>query len=131
MPDTVRLRPWRPYLKLAPLLDRDGAWPEAYQFLGDWLTANLEPRPDLVINLTPNLLGAILSFLSGAAEMRGFTLTGARYFRTQPAWMSYLMVISRARRANPFNLVDIFLKAAGLEPEGVGLTVEISPEAQG
>lgn len=130
LPGPDRLLPL-PTLKLAPLMDREGSWPGAYQLLAAWLTANLEPRPDLVINLTPNFLGALLSFLSGAGEVRGFTLNAARYFLTQPSWMSYLMVVSRARRANPFNLVDIFLKGAGLEPEGVGLTVQIPPEAQG
>ena len=120
-----------PYLKLAPLLDQKGAWPEAYQFLADWLEENLQPRPDLVINLTPTLLGAIFSFLSRAPEVRGLTLNASRQFLTQPSWMSYLMVISRARRANPFNLVDIFLKGGGLEPDGAGLTVEIPAAALG
>jgi ADP-heptose:LPS heptosyltransferase len=129
LPGPDRLLPL-PTLKLAPLLDREETWPEGYRLLARWLAEELQPPPDLVINLTPNLLGAILSFLGSAGEVRGFTLTGARYFHTQPAWMSYLMVISRARRANPFNLVDIFLKGAGLEPDGVGLTVQIPPEAQ-
>jgi ADP-heptose:LPS heptosyltransferase len=128
LPGPDRLLPL-PYLQLAPLVDQ-GPWPEAYRVLAQWLADQVQPRPDLVINLTPNLLGAILSYLGGAAEVRGFTLTAARYFLTQPAWMSYLMVISRARRANAFNLVDIFLKGAGLEPDGAGLTVQIPPGAQ-
>jgi ADP-heptose:LPS heptosyltransferase len=75
-------------------------------------------------------LGALLSYLSRSREVRGFTLNPARYFFTQPSWMSYLMGISRARQANAFNLVDIFLKGAGLEPDGTGLAVEIPPAAQ-
>ena len=118
-----------PTLEIAPLLDRDGAWPEAYQFLADWLRENLEPPPDLVINLTPNLLGALLSYLCRGREMRGLILNNAKSFFTQPSWMSYLMVISRARRANPFNLVDIFLQGAGLKPDGAGLAAKIPPAA--
>lgn len=119
-----------PTLQLAPLLDQEGGWPGGYRFLADWLTAHLEPRPDLLINLTPTILGAILSFLCGAPEVRGFTLHSARHFLTEPAWMSYLMVVSRARRANPYNLVDIFLKGTGLEPDGAGLELKIPPDAQ-
>lgn len=119
-----------PTVKLAPLLDRENNWTEGYKLLANWLANYLEPRPDLVINLTPTIMGAILSFLGRGKEVRGFTLHPARQFLTQPAWMSYLMVISRARRANPFNLVDIFVKAAGLEPDGAGLEVQIPPDAQ-
>lgn len=120
-----------PALQLAPLLDQGGDWPHAYQVLADWLRAHIETPPDLVINLTPDMLGALLSYLSRGRQVRGFTLNPARFFYTQPAWMSYLMIISRARRANPFNLVDLFLKSAELEPEGAGLALQIPPEAQG
>ncbi len=130
LPGPDRLLPL-PYLRLAPLMDQDEAWPEAYQLLADWLAQNIAPAPDLVINLTPTFLGALLSFLARGGEVRGFTINTARYFLTQPAWMSYMMVISRTRRANPFNLVDIFLKGAGLEPDGAGLEVRIPPDAQG
>jgi len=129
LPGPDRLLPF-PALQLAPLLAEGGDWPKAYHLAADWLRANIEPPPDLVINLTPDLLGAILSYLSRASEARGFTLNAGRHFLTRPAWMSYLMVISRARRANPFNVVDQFLKSAGLEPEGAGLKLQIPPEAQ-
>ena len=129
IPGPDRLLPL-PTVKLAPLMDQAGAWPEAYQILADWLQNNLQPRPDLVINLTPNFLGALLSYLSRGREVRGLTLNPDRYFFTRPSWMSYLMVVSRARRANPFNLVDIFLKGAGLKPDGAGLVAEIPPAAQ-
>ena len=119
-----------PALPLAPLLDAGGDWPQAYQLVLDWLRTNIDSPPDLVVNLTPDFLGALLSYLSRGRQVRGFTLNPARFFYTQPAWMSYLMIVSRARRANPFNLVDIFLKSAGLEPEGAGLAVQIPAEAQ-
>lgn len=129
LPHVDRLLPL-PTLQLAPLLDRKEGWPAGYRLLAHWLAENLEPRPDLVVNLTPTIMGAILSFLSGGREVRGFTLHAARYFLTRPVWMSYLMVISRARRANPFNLVDIFLKGAGLQPDGAGLEIKVPPAAR-
>ena len=119
-----------PTLQLAPLLHQEERWAEGYQFLVQWLKDHFQPRPDLAVNLTPNLLGAFLTFLSGAGKKRGFILNRDRQFLSQPAWMSYLMVISRARRANPFNLVDIFSKAAGLEPDGAGLAVQVPPNAR-
>jgi len=124
-----RLVPF-PALQLAPLVDAGGDWPRAYQLVADWLRTHIESPPDLVVNLTPDFLGALLSFLSRGGEMRGFTLHPTRYFYTQPAWMSYLMIVSRSRKANPFNLVDLFLKSAGLEPEGKGLEVRIPAAAQ-
>lgn len=129
VPGPDRLLPF-PTLQLAPLMDREESWPEGYRLTARWLADNLEPRPDLVVNLTPTIMGAILSYLSRGREVRGFTLTAARYFLTQPAWMNYLMVISRARRANAFNLVDVFLKGAGLKPDGTGLGVQIPADAR-
>jgi ADP-heptose:LPS heptosyltransferase len=123
-----RLLPF-PTLQLAPLMDR-GDWAEAYRLLDQWLADQVQPRPDLVVNLTPTIMGAILSYLSRGREVRGFTLTGERYFITQPSWMSYLMVVSKVRRTNAFNLVDIFRKGAGLKPDGAGPAVQIPPGAR-
>jgi ADP-heptose:LPS heptosyltransferase len=119
-----------PALQLAPLVDGGGDWPQAYQLVADWLQTHIGSPPDLVVNLTPDFLGALLSYLSRGREVRGFTLGSHRSFFTQPAWMSYLMIISRARKANPFNLVDIFLKSAGLDADGEGLAVQIPPSVR-
>ena len=129
LPGVDRLLPF-PTRRLAPLLDGEGSWPEGYRVLARWLADHLEPRPDLVVNLTPTIMGAILSFLCGAGEVRGFALNGDRRFLTRPGWMNYLMVTSRARRANAFNLVDIFAKGAGLQPDGRGLEVQIPADAR-
>ncbi len=119
-----------PTRRLAPLLDREESWPEGYRLVARWLADHLDPRPDLVVNLTPTIMGAILSYLCGATEVRGFTLTGDRRFLTRPGWMNYLMVTSRARLANAFNLVDIFAKGAGLQPDSRGLEVQIPADAR-
>ena len=129
LPGVDRLLPF-PTRQLAPLLDGEGSWPEGYRVLARWLADNLDPRPDLVVNLTPTIMGAILSFLCGGGEVRGFALNGDRRFLTRPGWMNYLMVTSRARRTNAFNLVDIFAKGAGLQPDGRGLEVQIPADAR-
>jgi ADP-heptose:LPS heptosyltransferase len=119
-----------PSLTLAASLDGRGGWPEAYSRVRAWFEENLSPPPDLVINLTPNLLGAILTFAAGGSEVRGFAVDTARRGYTSPAWASYAMVVSKARMANPFNLVDLFMRGAGLTPDGAGLQVKVPYEAQ-
>ncbi len=114
---------------LAALLDQ-GDWPAAYRQLSEWLAKHLTPPPDLVINLTPNILAAILSFATGGREMRGLAVDRGREIHTAPAWMSYAFMVSKARQANPFNLVDLFLRGADLTPDGAGLELRIPPEAQ-
>ncbi|RJR45778.1 MAG: glycosyltransferase family 9 protein [Deltaproteobacteria bacterium] len=129
LPGVDRLLPF-PTRQLAPMADGKSSWPEGYRLVAQWLASHLEPRPDLVVNLTPTIMGAILSYLCAAREVRGFTLTGDRRFLTRPGWMNYLMVTSRARLANAFNLVDIFAKGAGLQPDGAGLEVQIPADAR-
>ncbi len=119
-----------PSLTLAAALDKRGGWSEACSRMCAWFDENLSPPPDLVINLTPNLLGAILTFATGGRELRGFVVDTTRRGYTSPSWASYAMVVSKARTANPFNLVDLFVRGASLTPDGVGLQVTIPPEAQ-
>lgn len=119
-----------PTLKLAEALDRDG-WPGAYRQLYGWCEEHFRPGPELVVNLTPTLMGGALAFSVGAREVRGFVVDRERQIFTRPAWASYSLVVSKARNANPFNLVDLFLKGAGLSPDGRGLEVRVPPEAVG
>lgn len=119
-----------PSSALAAAMNGKGDWPEACRLLCSWLKENLDRIPDLVINLSPIFLGAILSFLTRGKKVRGFAVNRARGAYTSPPWASYAMVVSRARTANPFNLVDLFVREAGLVPDGRGVKVMIPPEAQ-
>ena len=119
-----------PSIDLARLLNEAGDWPRAFHLFHDWLHDNLEQPPDLVINLTPTLMGAILSFAVQAPQVRGLAVDQQRQFYTFPSWTSYFLIVSQARRANPFNLVDLFLLGADLQPDGAGLHLEIPSEAQ-
>lgn len=119
-----------PSSSLAAAMDGKGDWPEACRLLCSWLKENLDRIPDLVINLSPTFLGAILAFLTAGGAVRGFTVDRTRQGYTSPPWASYAMVVSRARTANPFNLVDLFVREAGLVPDGYGVKVKIPPEAQ-
>uniref|UniRef100_A0A7C3SLA1 Glycosyltransferase family 9 protein n=1 Tax=Desulfobacca acetoxidans TaxID=60893 RepID=A0A7C3SLA1_9BACT len=121
---------WFPSTILAAALEGKENWPEAFCRLSAWLNHEIYPSPDLVINLSPTVLGATLSFLVSGGEVRGFTMDSGRQGYTWPSWASYAMVVSNARTANPFNLVDLFVRGAGLTPDGAGLRVKIPPEDQ-
>ncbi len=118
-----------PSSSLATLLYQEGSWPEALKILAEWLHQSFPEPPDLVINLTPNLLGGILTFATGAREIRGVMVNRDRELVSRSLWASYALIVSRARRANPFNLVDLFLREAGLQPDGRGLQVAVPPAA--
>ena len=119
-----------PSVNLAMLLDQEGGWPAAAGQLGEWFTANLPRPPDLVINLTPNSLGSVLAYATGSSDIRGMTAYRNWELGTRPDWATYALVVSRARQANPFNLVDLFLREGGLAPDGQGLEVDLPAEAE-
>lgn len=129
LPNVHRLVPF-PSGNLAALLDQEGGWPEAAQRVGEWLAQHFPRPPDLVLNLTPTRLGGILAYATGAAEIRGMAVTRTWEMLTSPAWASYALIVSRARQANPFNLVDLFLRESGLTPDGQGLELTVPPEAE-
>jgi len=134
--ETARLLPWLdrvvlfPSITLATRLGQEEGWPEAVQALREWLRETFPHPPDLVINLTPNLLGGILAYATGAREIRGMAVDQTWELGTRPAWASYALIVSKARQANPFNLVDLFLREAGLAPDGRGVEVTVPREAE-
>ena len=119
-----------PSINLAMLLDQEGGWPAAAGQLGEWLAANLPRPPDLVVNLTPNSLGSVLAYATGSGDIRGMTAYRNWELGTRPDWATYALVVSRARQANPFNLVDLFLREGGLAPDGQGLEVDLPAETE-
>ena len=98
--------------------------------MGEWLRESFPRPPDVVVNLTPNSLGGILAYATGAREIRGMAAYRTWELGTRPDWASYALVVSRARQANPFNLVDLFLREGGLTPDGRGLELAVPPEAE-
>jgi ADP-heptose:LPS heptosyltransferase len=119
-----------PSVNLAMLLDQEGGWPEAARRLADWLRESFPRPPELVVNLTPNPLGSVLALATGGRDIRGMAAYRSWELGTRPDWASYALVVSRARQANPFNLVDLFLREGGLAPDGRGLEVTVPPAAK-
>jgi ADP-heptose:LPS heptosyltransferase len=135
--DTARLIPGVdrllrfPSVNIAMTLDQEGGWPQAARWLATWLRESFPRPPDLAINLTPSRLGSILAYATGAQEIRGMAPNKAWELGTRPAWASYALIVSKARHANPFNLVDLFLREAGLTPDGRGVEAAVPSEAEG
>jgi len=73
-------------------------------------------EPDLVVNLTSSVPARLLAGLIGGREVRGFCMDEFGFGMHSNPWAAFLMASARHRGASPFNLVDLFIKAACLEP---------------
>ncbi len=119
-----------PSINIALTLDQEGGWPEAAQRLAAWMRESFPRPPELAINLTPSRMGSVLAYATGAQEIRGMAANKTWELGTRPDWASYALIVSKARQANPFNLVDLFLREGGLAPDGQGLEVAVPAEAE-
>jgi len=103
-----------PGARLLAGLDR--AWPEA---LGECLAWSAGVRrafrPDRVINLTSSLPARLLARSLGGARALGFGMDEFGYGFYSSPWAAFLEATSRHRGSSPFNLVDLFFKAAHLD----------------
>jgi len=75
-----------------------------------------ELSPDLLINLTPNRIGAMLGYLVNAREKRGLSMTKDGYRIHLSPWILYLSTFVKNRLFNDLNLVDLFKNIAGTGP---------------
>jgi len=102
-----------PGARLLAGLDR--AWPEA---VGDFLAwtegARKEFWPQACINLTPSLPGRLLARALATGSISGFGMDGHGFGTYSSPWSAFLEASSRQRGCSPFNLVDLFWKAAHL-----------------
>lgn len=95
---------------------------ESYQCLQGWLSEVNGLDLDLLINLTPNRIGAVMGYLIRARDKRGLHMTPDGYRAHYGSWVPYLSTLVRNRLYNSLNLSDLFLKIAG-----VSAPREISP----
>ena len=95
-------------------LDRN--WPEALGLFLDW-TDDLRRRfaPERVVCLTSSLPARLLArAFAGEEPVTGFGLDQFGYGLHSSPWAAFLEATALHRGASPFNLVDIFFKAAHL-----------------
>jgi ADP-heptose:LPS heptosyltransferase len=97
------------------LANLDQAWPLA---LGDCLGFVDRTRrvfaPDRVINLTPSLSARLLARTMSCGQVFGFGMDEFGFGTYSTPWAAFLEATSRHRGSSPFNLVDLFFKAAHL-----------------
>ncbi|MEF2146325.1 MAG: glycosyltransferase family 9 protein [Desulfovibrionaceae bacterium] len=122
-----------PGSRLLAALDRD--WRESLRAFED-VRQDVAQRfaPDVVVNLTPSLSARVLArALAGeTGEVRGFGLDAFGFNADSSPWAAFLQTASGNRGASPFNVVDLFRRAAGLRnedasfrlalPDGIGET---------
>jgi len=100
------------------LAELDQGWPRA---LGGCLEFADRVRggfaPDRVINLTASLPARLLARTLSSGPVLGFGLDEFGYGAYSTAWAAFLEATSSHRGSSPFNLVDLFRRAAHLEDD--------------
>ena len=98
------------------LADLDGSWPRALGGCLAWSDAVRQGfAPDRVINLTPSLAARLMArSLAGDAPVLGFGLDEFGFGTYSSPWAAFLEATALYRGASPFNVADIFFKAAHL-----------------
>ena len=94
--------------------DAFGHWTRAMAGLGAWRDAlHGEFVPDAVINLTPTLAARLLAlYVAGGAPCRGFALDAHGFGVNGNGWAAFLQSASVERGVSPFNVADLFRRAA-------------------
>jgi ADP-heptose:LPS heptosyltransferase len=70
--------------------------------------------PDTVVNLTPALAARLLARRLCGEAVRGFSLDSHGFRHESSPWATFLEASSANRGLSPFNVVDLFRKAAGV-----------------
>lgn len=105
---------------------RSGESPmSVYRSLNALIGALNELDGDLLINLTPNRIGAVLGYVVRAREKKGLHMTPDGFRAHYGSWITYLSTLVRNRLYNSLNLSDLFLKIGGVERDethsGIGI----------
>jgi len=88
-----------------------------------------EVEYDALLNLTHSRASAALVALMSARQRIGYGLDREGLRQVSSPWLAHMATLVRARRLSRFNLVDIYLGAAGLYGSGESLAVEVPAAA--
>lgn len=99
---------------ISPLID--SGWPHALKALSGWLQSVNAAPWDRVVNLTPGLPARLLSRCITAKTIDGFGMDEHGFSFHSSPWAAFLQAAAAYRGCNPFNLVDLFQRLAGLAP---------------
>ncbi len=70
--------------------------------------------PERVINLTPSVAARVLARRLFRGETAGFSIDAEGFRRDASPWAAFLEISAANRGLSPFNIVDLFRRAAGL-----------------
>lgn len=98
------------------LAQLDQGWPQALQELHGWLADCRDTDAKRVVNLTPSLSARLLSRALDIGDVAGFGVDSHGFGMYSSPWAAFLQAASAYRGCSPFNLVDLFLRVAGLGP---------------
>ncbi len=70
--------------------------------------------PEQVINLTPSVAARVLARRLSIGETMGFSIDAEGFRRDYSPWAAFLEISAANRGLSPFNIVDLFRRAAGL-----------------
>jgi ADP-heptose:LPS heptosyltransferase len=104
-------------------------WPGALALLADFVDrVQREFRPEAVVNLTSAVAARLLARRLCGDAVRGFGLDALGFRLETSPWAVFLEASSSNRGLSPFNIVDLFRKAAGVG-QGRGRFALTRPEA--
>ena len=92
-------------------------WVDVYKYLESILSELKDRNYDLLINLSHSKLSAFMISYLKVKNMRGFGCDANGDRVTFDPWMQYFGIEPFNRQLNPFNLVEIFTRSAGVAPE--------------
>ena len=92
-------------------------WVDVYKYLESILSELKDRNYDLLINLSHSKLSAFMISYLKIINMRGFGCDANGDRVTLDPWMQYFGIEPFNRQLNPFNLVEIFTRSAGVAPE--------------
>lgn len=86
-----------------------------YRSIDGLIGALNELDGDLLVNLTPNRIGAIMGYMIKTREKKGLHMTPDGFRAHYSPWIAYLSTLVRNRIYNSLNLSDLFLKIGGVD----------------
>jgi len=92
-------------------------WVDVYKYLESILNELKGSKYDLLINLSHSKLSAFMISYLKIKNIRGFGCDDNGDRITLDPWMQYFGIEPFNRQLNPFNLVEIFTRSAGVAPE--------------
>lgn len=103
---------------------------EEYRFLEGFINRINQREYDVLINLTPSRICAVLTSVINAKEVRGLTVDNEGHRVIKDRWMRYLSTSVFNRGINPFNLVDMYLRMGMVSCKNKSLYLVLPEEVE-